>query len=76
MRVRRWWRTYGPSFRWLRFRMQGEPPNDLFMPAKVVQIIGGRRWSLSIIRHGEFQRVPRPAPRLRVDSTEDADAQP
>jgi hypothetical protein len=46
----RWWRRHGPTFRWNRFRLHGEPPNGRWMPIRITQIVGGRTWSLAITR--------------------------
>lgn len=55
MGMRSWWRIHGPTFRWRRFRLHGEPPNGKWMPLRVTQIVGGRTWSLAITRQGPVQ---------------------
>lgn len=50
--MRSLWRTYGPSFHWVRFRLHGEPPNGRWQPIRIMQIFGGRWWSLSLTRTG------------------------
>jgi hypothetical protein len=55
-------RTYGPSLRWVRFRLHGEPPNGRWQPIRIMQIIGGRWWSLDLTRTEPIEpRRPEPA---------------
>lgn len=53
--MRSLWRTHGPTFRWRTFRLIGEPPNGRWQPIRILQIIGGRWWSLSLTRTGPIQ---------------------
>ncbi|MEU4558381.1 hypothetical protein AB0F72_08325 [Actinoplanes sp. NPDC023936] len=53
MRLRKLWWTYGPTFQWRAFRLYGEPPNGKHTPIKLMQIVGGRNWSISITRTGD-----------------------
>lgn len=46
---------YGPTFRWRTFRLYGEPPNGRWQPLRVTQVVGGRTWSLSLMRTGPVQ---------------------
>jgi hypothetical protein len=55
MTFRKILRVYGPGIRWQFFRLHGEPPNGRWFPLQVMQIIGGRRWSLAITRLGDPQ---------------------
>lgn len=60
--MRSFWRTYGPSFRWVRFRLHGEPPNGRWQPIRIMQIVGGRWWSLDLTRTEPIEpRRPKPA---------------
>lgn len=68
--MRSLWRTYGPTFRSVSFRLIGDPPNGKWQPIRLTQIVGGRWWSLSFTRTGPIQdarpkaaRVTTPAER-------------
>ncbi len=49
-----WW-TYGPTLQWRSFRLYGETPNGKHIPIKLMQVVGGKRWSISITRTGDPQ---------------------
>ena len=55
MKLRKLWWTYGPTFQWRTFRLYGEPPNGKHNRIKLMQIVGGRHWSVSIVRTGDPQ---------------------
>ncbi len=44
------WKTYLPSFRWTRFRLCHETQDGAYMPIRMTQIVGGKRWSISLTR--------------------------
>ncbi len=49
-RVARWWWEHGAPMRWRAFRIYGQPPNGTWLPSRIMQIAGGRRWSIALIR--------------------------
>jgi hypothetical protein len=53
---RRRLRAYLPGIRWVRVRILHESKDGAHMPARLMQLFGGRNWSVSIIRHGPPQQ--------------------
>ena len=60
-----WWRTYGPntSDRLALVSLNDERPFRAHWPVRLTQIIGGKRWSLSLCIH----LTPHPIPTTRED---------
>lgn len=56
------WRSYLPFS--AVFRWYGHPPNGRYLVARVTQLVGGHRWAVAVIRHGDYQQDPRPAARV------------
>lgn len=47
---RKWWDRHGPDSRWQAFRLVNEPPTGQYIPMQVRQLVGGKNWSVSLVK--------------------------
>lgn len=52
-------RIYGPWRRWQRYRLYGRIPNGHWHPLLLKQLVGGKNWSISLVKIGPMKEPKR-----------------